>query len=106
MWCVSRTGGWTRCSGDPTDDLLGPWLAKEWLRDVFLTDDPTQAAVLLDKTITGCQADPVAEIRSLDDTTASIPASERCRRRSTSAIGERQTLAVHTIKMRAAIAAP
>ena len=73
---------------------------------MFLTDDPTEAAVLLDKTITGCQVDPVAEIRSLDDTTASIPASARCRRSSTSAIGERQTLAVHTIKMRAVIAAP
>jgi len=55
-------------AGDPNDELLGAWLAKESVRDVYLTDDPTEAAVLLDKTIAGCQADTVAEIRSLGDT--------------------------------------
>ncbi|MEI7548016.1 MAG: ISL3 family transposase [Actinomycetota bacterium] len=55
-------------AGDPNDELLGAWLAKESVRDVFLTDDPAEAALLLDKTIAGCQADPVAEIRSLGDT--------------------------------------
>ena len=38
------------------------------MRDVYLTDDPTEAALLLDKTIAGCQADVVAEIRSPGDT--------------------------------------
>ncbi|MGB8859869.1 MAG: ISL3 family transposase [Ilumatobacteraceae bacterium] len=54
--------------GDPNDELLGAWLAKESVRDVFLTDDPAEAALLLDKTIAGCLADVVPEIRSLGDT--------------------------------------
>jgi transposase len=54
--------------GDPNDELLGAWLAKESVRDVYLTDDPKEAAVLLDKAIAGCRADDVAEIRSLGDT--------------------------------------
>jgi transposase len=55
-------------AGDPNDELLGAWLAKESVRDVFLTDDPAEAALLLDKTIAGCHTDVVAEIRSLGDT--------------------------------------
>jgi transposase len=54
--------------GDPNDELLGAWLAKESVRDVYLTDDPKDAAVLLEKAIAGCRADNVAEIRSLGDT--------------------------------------
>ena len=57
-------------AGDPKDELLGAWLAKENVRDVYGTDDPTQAALLLDKTIAGCQTDDVVEIRSLGDTLA------------------------------------
>ncbi len=54
--------------GDPHDEMLGAWLAKESVRDVYLTDDLEEAAVLLDKAIAGCQADEVDEIRSLGDT--------------------------------------
>lgn len=54
--------------GDPHDELLGAWLAKESVRDVYLTDDPREAAVLLDKAIIGCLDDPVPEIRSLGHT--------------------------------------
>ncbi len=43
--------------GDPHDELLGAWLAKESVRDVYLTDDVVDATVLLDKAITGCRAD-------------------------------------------------
>ena len=57
-------------AGDPNDELLGAWLAKESVRDVFVTDDPAEAALLLDKTIAGCLADDVAEIRSLGATLA------------------------------------
>ena len=57
--------------GDPHDDLLGAWLAKESVRDIYLTDDPTEAAFLLDKTIAGCDADEVEEIRSLGATLSS-----------------------------------
>ncbi len=54
--------------GDPHDELLGAWLAKESVRDVYLTDDARDAAVLLEKAITGCRSDDVDEIRSLGDT--------------------------------------
>ena len=57
-------------AGDPNDELLGAWLAKESVRDVHLTDDPAEAALLLDKTIAGCLTDVVAEIRSLGATLA------------------------------------
>ena len=54
--------------GDPNDEVAGAWLAKESVRDVYLADNRADAAVLLDKTIVGCAADEVAEIRSLGDT--------------------------------------
>ena len=57
--------------GDPHDELLGAWLAKESVRDVYLTDDPTVAATLVDKAIAGCAADEVEEIRSLGKTLSS-----------------------------------
>jgi len=40
--------------GDPHDEVLGAWLAKESVRDMYLTDDPADAAVLPDKAIAGC----------------------------------------------------
>ena len=54
--------------GDPHDELLGAWLAKESVRDIYLTEDPKVARVLLDKAIVGCKSDEVEEIRSLGDT--------------------------------------
>ena len=45
--------------GDPHDELLGAWLAKESVRDVYLADTPADAATLLDKAIVGCAADEV-----------------------------------------------
>jgi Transposase len=54
--------------GDPHDEVLGAWPAKESVRDLYLTDDPAQAATLLDKTIAGRDADEVDEIRSLGKT--------------------------------------
>jgi transposase len=53
--------------GDPDDEVLGAWLAKESVRDVYLTDEPDDAAILLDKAITGCR-DDVTEIQSLGRT--------------------------------------
>ena len=38
------------------------------MRDLYLTDDPDEAATLLDKTIAGCETDEVDEIRSLGKT--------------------------------------
>src|SRR6516162_2054115 len=57
-------------AGDPDDELLGAWLAKEAVRDVYLTTDPDEAALLLDKAIIACRADDVAEIASLGRTLA------------------------------------
>ena len=54
--------------GDPDDELLGAWLAKESVRDVYLADTPTDAATLLDKAIIGCTSDDVDEIQSLGKT--------------------------------------
>jgi hypothetical protein len=51
--------------GDPHDEVLAAWLAKESMRDVYLTDDRDAAAMLLDKAITGCISDDVAETQSL-----------------------------------------
>ncbi len=54
--------------GDPHDEVLGAWLAKESVREVYLTDDPASATILLDKAIAGCRDDAVEEIRSLGNT--------------------------------------
>lgn len=56
--------------GDPDQEVLGAWLAKESVRDIYLTDDPTDAALLLEKTIEGCRTDSVQEVRSLGTTLA------------------------------------
>ena len=45
-------------------------MAKESVRDVSLTDEVKEAALLLDKAIAGCRADEVPEIRSLGETLA------------------------------------
>ena len=57
--------------GDPHDELLGAWLAKENVRDIYLTDNRADAGVLIDKAIAGCADDEVPEIRSLGKTLAS-----------------------------------
>jgi transposase len=54
--------------GDPHDEVLGGWLAKESVRDVYLTADRDEAELLLDKAIAGCAADAVEEIVSLGAT--------------------------------------
>ena len=38
------------------------------MRDIYLTDDPAVAALLIDKAIAGCAEDEVAEIRALAKT--------------------------------------
>lgn len=56
--------------GDPDDEVLGAWLAKESVRDVYLAGDLDDAEVLIDKAIIGCSKDPVPEVRSLGRTLA------------------------------------
>jgi hypothetical protein len=45
-------------------------LAKDSVRDVYLTEDPSEAALLIDKAIAGCAQDQVEEIRALGRTLA------------------------------------
>jgi len=54
--------------GDPSDEVLGAWLAKESVRDIYLTDQPDEATTLIDKAIAGCLDDDVDEIRTLGRT--------------------------------------
>ena len=54
--------------GDPNDEVLGAWLAKESVRDVYLAETWREARTLLDKAIRGCLADDVPEIVSLGKT--------------------------------------
>ncbi len=57
-------------AGDPKDEVLGAWLAKESVRDVYLADAVADAELLLDKAIAGCADDQVPEVRSLGRTLA------------------------------------
>jgi transposase len=57
-------------AGDPEDEVLGAWLAKESVRDVYLAESLEDAALLVDKAIEGCGADAVDEVRSLGRTLA------------------------------------
>ena len=56
--------------GDPEDEVLGAWLAKESVRDVYLAASIDDAQLLIDKAITGCAEDSVHEVRSLGRTLA------------------------------------
>ena len=57
-------------AGDPEDEVLGAWLAKESVRDVYLAERLDDAALLLDRAIEGCAMDAVDEVRSLGRTLA------------------------------------
>jgi len=54
--------------GDPNDEVLGAWLAKEMIRDIYLTDDPELAETLLDRAVNACISDSVPEIQKLGKT--------------------------------------
>jgi transposase len=51
--------------GDPDQEVLGAWLAKESVRDIYLADNVAEAGLLIDKAIEGCRLDAVGEVRSL-----------------------------------------
>lgn len=55
-------------AGDPNDEVLGGWLAKEAVRGVYLAETWADARMLLDNAIAGCLADPVPEVRALGRT--------------------------------------
>jgi transposase len=53
-------------TGDPNDEVVGAWLAKESVRDVYLAGN--YAVAVLDKAVASGRDDDVAEIRSLGNT--------------------------------------
>ncbi len=55
-------------AGDPDDEVLDAWLAKEHVRDIYLTDDATEAEALLAKVIAFCKESHVAEVATLGTT--------------------------------------
>lgn len=62
--------GWERLRrgldrGDRTDQVLDCWLAKEKVRDVYLTGDPALAAQLLDDAIAFTATSTVPEVKTL-----------------------------------------
>jgi transposase len=46
---------------DPDDEVLGCWVAKDLVRDIYLTNDPTEAEAALDAALAWC-AEPEARI--------------------------------------------
>lgn len=56
--------------GDPEGEVMGAWCAKESVRDIYLTEDPHAAELLIDRAIEACRIDAVTEIRSLGRTLA------------------------------------
>ena len=66
--------GWERLlralrDGDPDDEVRDCWVAKEKVRDVYLTDDPEAASGLLDDAIAWCvDEDSGPELRRLAKT--------------------------------------
>jgi transposase len=54
--------------GDPYDEVLGAWMAKEAVRAVYAESDPEAASELLDHAIAACAADVVPEIRTMGRT--------------------------------------
>jgi transposase len=55
-------------SGDPRDEVLAAWLAKEHLREVFAVEDPDEASDLLDAVLEECTSSEVFELRRLGGT--------------------------------------
>lgn len=55
-------------AGDPRDEVLACWLAKEHVREVYAVDDSADARVLLDAVIAECVASEVKELRRLGGT--------------------------------------
>lgn len=62
--------GWSRlraglAGGDPRDEVLEAWLAKERVRTIYATDDATDAAGRLAEAIAFCADSTVPEVRTL-----------------------------------------
>ena len=66
--------GWARIhaaldAGDPDGHVQDAWVAKEYVRDTYLTDDPAEAVVALDRATAWCtDPDSGPELRTLAKT--------------------------------------
>jgi transposase len=62
--------GWERLHealrlGDPEDDVLDAWVAKEKARSIYLTDDVIEARAPLDDAMAWCKKSTVQEVKRL-----------------------------------------
>lgn len=55
-------------TGDPRDEVLDAWLAKEHLRESYAVADPDQAEILLETVFEECRGSEVPELRRLGRT--------------------------------------
>jgi transposase len=55
-------------AGDPRDEVVATWIAKEHVREVYAVEDPADAPELLDAVIEECTASEVKELRRLGGT--------------------------------------
>ncbi len=55
-------------AGDPRDEVVACWIAKEHVREVYAVDDPAEATELLDAVIAECTTSEVKELRRLAGT--------------------------------------
>ena len=65
--------GWDRLKdalghGDPRDEVLAAWLAKEHLREVYRVEDPGDAAKLLEGVVAECRDSGIPELHTLATT--------------------------------------
>jgi hypothetical protein len=65
--------GWERIhaalgTGDPYDEVADAWSAKEMVRSIYLTDDPTEAAERLAEAIAWCAESTTPEVIRLGKT--------------------------------------
>jgi transposase len=55
-------------AGDPKDEVVAAFLAKEHLREVYSVDDPADAIRLLDAVLVECATSDIPELRRLGRT--------------------------------------
>jgi len=55
-------------TGDPKDEVLAAWLAKEHLREVYAVSDVDEATTLLDAVLAECKGSEVPELQRLGKT--------------------------------------
>jgi transposase len=86
--------------GDPNDEVLDAWLAKEKVRDVYLTDNAADAAGLLQQAIAYCEVSHVEEVRRLGRTLAAWAAEIIAHHRTGASAGPTEAMNLLIEKLR------